>query len=77
MLEVVNAINAFDLLFVLTGGGPGISTMVMSLYAYQNSFVRYKMGYGSAISIGILIISLLITLLSRRIAGGKGEKSGV
>ncbi|MCH1952203.1 sugar ABC transporter permease [Enterocloster sp. OA13] len=70
-------LKTFDHIYVMTGGGPGISTMVMSLYAYQNSFVRYKMGYGSAISIGILIISLLITLLSRRIAGGKGEKSGV
>lgn len=64
-------LKTFDHIYVMTGGGPGTSTMVMSLYAYQNSFVRYKMGYGSAISIGILVVSLLITLLSRKIASGK------
>lgn len=66
-------LKTFDHIYVMTGGGPGVSTMVMSLYAYQSSFVRYKMGYGSTISIGILVVSLFITLITRKLASGKGE----
>lgn len=69
--------KAFDHIYVMTGGGPGTTTNVMSLYAYQNSFLRYKMGYGSAISIGILILSIGITVVCRRLAEGKkgGEEN--
>ncbi len=66
----------FDSIYVMTGGGPGNATMVMSLYAYNNSFVRYKMGYGSALSIGILVLSLAVTLLCRKLASGKREEEG-
>ena len=66
--------KAFDHIYVMTGGGPGTATTVMSLYAYNNSFIRYKMGYGSALSIGILVLSLAVTLIIRRVASGKGEK---
>lgn len=71
-LCIAGNLKTFDHIYVMTGGGPGTSTMVMSLYAYQNSFVRYKMGYGSAISIGILVLSLGITMISRKLASGKG-----
>ena len=65
--------KAFDHIYVMTGGGPGNATTVMSLYAYNNSFVRYKLGYGSALSIGILVLSLAVTLLMRKLAEGKKE----
>ncbi len=55
----------FDHIYVMTGGGPGNATNVMALYAYQTSFLKYKMGYGSAISIGILLLSVGITLFVR------------
>lgn len=73
-LCIAGNMKTFDHIYVMTGGGPGTTTMVMSLYSYQTSFTRYKMGYGSAISIGILVLSLVVTLISRRIAEGKGEK---
>ena len=67
--------KAFDHIYVMTNGGPGTTTNVMSLYAYQTSFLRYKMGYGSAISIGILILSIAITAITRKLASGKGEEN--
>jgi raffinose/stachyose/melibiose transport system permease protein len=63
----------FDHIYVMTGGGPGSATMVMALYAYTNSFVRYKMGYGSTLSIGILVLSVSITLIVRKFANKNQE----
>ncbi len=57
----------FDHIYVMTAGGPGNATNVMALYAYQTSFLKYKMGYGSAISIGILLLSVGITLFVRSV----------
>ena len=65
--------KAFDHIYVMTSGGPGSATSVMALYAYNMSFLRNNMGYGNAISVGILIVSvsvILITkMLERRISG--------
>ena len=57
----------FDHIYSMTGGGPGNSTSVLAMYAYKTSFVKYKMGYGSAMSIGILVVSLLLIGGSRLI----------
>ncbi len=57
--------KTFDHVYVMTGGGPGTATSVMALYAYNVSFIRYNMGYGSAISIGILVLSLTVIMGSR------------
>lgn len=54
--------KTFDHIYVMTGGGPGTSTSTMAMYAYNTSFVRNNMGYGNAMSVGILILGLAITL---------------
>jgi raffinose/stachyose/melibiose transport system permease protein len=58
-LCIAGNMKSFDHIFVMTGGGPGTSSIVMALYAYIESFTRYRMGYGSAMSIMILILSLI------------------
>lgn len=58
-LCIAGNMKSFDHIFVMTGGGPGTSSIVMALYAYIESFTRYRMGYGSAMSILILILSLI------------------
>ncbi|WP_313559412.1 hypothetical protein [Ruminiclostridium cellobioparum] len=65
----------FDHIYVMTGGGPGTSSMVMAQYAYINSFIMFKLGYGSAISVGILVLSLSLILLSRKLWGGKNNEA--
>ncbi len=52
--------KAFDHIFVMTAGGPGNASMVMALYGYKVSFAQQNMGYGSAISIGIFLSSLVV-----------------
>ena len=59
-LCVAGNMKAFDHIYVMTSGGPGTSSMVMALYGYQVSFARQNMGYGSAISIGIFVASLVV-----------------
>ena len=62
ILCISGNMKTFDHIFVMTGGGPGVATMVMAMYAYNVSFLRHNMGYGSAISIGILVLSLSLIL---------------
>lgn len=59
-LCIAGNMKIFDLVYALTGGGPGNTTSVMAMYAYNSSFLSYKMGYGSAMSIVILLISLSV-----------------
>lgn len=58
--RAVQAYGAFDLIYVMTGGGPGGSTETVSLYAYQNYFRYLDFGYGSAIATqGMLLAGAL------------------
>lgn len=59
-LCIAGNMKIFDLIYSLTGGGPGNASSVMAMYAYKTSFLSYKMGYGSAMSIVILVISLIV-----------------
>ncbi|NGP45428.1 sugar ABC transporter permease [Bacillaceae bacterium SIJ1] len=67
MLCIAGNMKIFDHIYVMTGGGPGYSSTVMSQYAYDVSFDRFELGYGSAVSIGMLILSLILILISQLI----------
>lgn len=58
-LETIWTFNSFEIVFVMTKGGPGSASMTLPLYAYQNAFMYYQAGYGAAI--GIIILLLLLT----------------
>lgn len=59
LLCTIWAFNHFDSVYVLTGGGPGNRTMLLSIMAYQNAFRFFKIGYASAI--GVVMLVLLLT----------------
>ena len=71
MICVSGTMKIFDHILVLTNGGPGKSSQVLALYAYKISFDRMKLSYGAAISMGILVLSMLLTLGSRKLLGGR------
>jgi len=77
MLCIAGNMKVFDHIFVMTAGGPGRGSTVMAMYAYQTSFLKYRMGYGTTISIGILILGLSIVLISRELMERKGRKEDV
>ena len=59
-LCIAGNMKAFDHIYSMTEGGPGNASIVMALYGYRTSFKESNMGYGSAISIGIFVSSLVV-----------------
>lgn len=59
-LCIAGNMKVFDNIYVMTHGGPGTASMVMAMYGYKISFEQSNMGYGSCISIGIFVLSLLV-----------------
>ena len=68
-LCIAGNMKAFDHIYVMTAGGPGTTTNVLAMYAYNTSFITYRMGYGSAMSIGILVVSLVLVGSTRLLIG--------
>ena len=60
--KVKDAVRIFDLVYVLTNGGPGGSTMSLSLYGYKY-FLGGDFGYGSAVSVILFIIAFALSLI--------------
>ncbi len=69
VLRAVDALKAFDTIFVISGGGPGTASETLNLYLYQEAFAFYDIGYASAIVVVFFVLILLVTLLllSRRV----------
>jgi raffinose/stachyose/melibiose transport system permease protein len=70
-LCVSGTLKIFDQIYVLTNGGPGQSSMTMSLFNYRISFDMMQFSYGSSISVVMIIITLLITGLTLKTLGGR------
>jgi raffinose/stachyose/melibiose transport system permease protein len=64
-LCIAGNMKAFDSIWTMTAGGPGYSSYVMALYGYTVSFQQSNLGYGSAISVGIFVLSLTVIGVSR------------
>ena len=66
LLRMVEAIKIFDIIFVMTAGGPGISTETSTMYAKLVSLTQFRLGYGAAIAYVLLILSIIVfTILTR------------
>jgi ABC-type sugar transport system permease subunit len=63
VFRTLDAFRVFDLVFVLTGGGPGSATEVVSLYAFNALLQDLRFGYGSALSMITFAITLVFALL--------------
>jgi len=59
-LSMINSLKGFDILFIMTGGGPFNSSDTLAMHMYNESFKKYLMGYGSAISVVLFLIALTI-----------------
>lgn len=65
LFRTIDSLRVFDLVFVLTGGGPGGSTTSLSLYGYR-FFVGGDFGYGSAVSVVLFLLAFVLSLLYLR-----------
>lgn len=73
VLAVVGSLKYFDLIYVMTGGGPNGASEVMASYMYKLAFSSNDFGYGSAIGFLLLIITLVVTVIVRKITAAKEE----
>jgi multiple sugar transport system permease protein len=67
ILRTMTALSAFAAIFAATGGGPGTSTEILNLYVYRTSFTELNIGYGSALAMVLLTLTVFVSwLLFRR-----------
>jgi multiple sugar transport system permease protein len=69
LFRTIDALKVFDLVFVMTQGGPADTTNVLQFYGYKKIFAEGMIGYGSAIAVTVFLLSLLLSILYIRLLG--------
>lgn len=68
MLRVIWVANSMDVIYVMTGGGPGYATHTLPLYAFKKTYSSMDFGYGSALAVSFsLLLLIAITVYLRRV----------
>jgi raffinose/stachyose/melibiose transport system permease protein len=74
LITITGSMLVFNEPYILTNGGPGFSSMTMSVHMYQTGFVKDNMGYASTLAIIIFILTAVLALVQIRISRtGKGD----
>lgn len=68
VLSVIGALRYFDLIYVMTGGGPEGASEVMATYMYRSVFASFELGYGSTVASAMFIIVILIAAVLLRVS---------
>ncbi len=63
LIRVIAALKTYDLIYILTRGGPGVSTETISYYIYRVAFVFLDMGKSSALSFLLLVLIIILTII--------------
>jgi raffinose/stachyose/melibiose transport system permease protein len=71
ILLLIGTFKAFDNVYIMTSGGPADSSQMLATYMYENTFHRFNYGYGSAISMLIFVLSIMVSILLQRWSFGK------
>ena len=69
ILILTGSLTYFDVIFVMTGGGPGYATRILPLQMYITAFQDAQIGYGSAIAVILAVAGLILSLILLRITG--------
>ncbi|OIJ13857.1 ABC transporter permease [Anaerobacillus arseniciselenatis] len=73
ILAIVGSLKYFDLIWIMTGGGPAGASEVIASYMYKQAFSSYNFGYGSAVGFYLLLFCLIATWLIRKLTTSKEE----
>ena len=71
LFRALDAFRVFDVVYVMTAGGPGTATEVVSLYTFSTLLQHLRFGYGAALSMIIFLATFVLALLYIRAAGGR------
>lgn len=74
VFRTLDAFRVFDLIYVLTGGGPGTATEPLALYTFNVLFQSLRFGYGAALSVVVFLVTLGLALLYLRLLGVRPER---
>ncbi len=67
LIMAIAAFQIFDLVYIITKGGPARATIVLSIYMYDNAFVYNKIGYGAAVAVVLAMFVLIFSIIFLRI----------
>jgi len=68
VLRVISLVNAPDIILILTGGGPGRATQVLSLYAFLKVSKEFNFGYGSALAVVLFVLLMIFSFFYVRLS---------
>ncbi len=71
LFRTIDAFRVFDLVFVMTQGGPGDATQVIQFYGYKTLFTEGRVGYGTTISVTVFVAMAILSLFYVRTVGSK------
>jgi len=75
LMRVIDAFRVLEVIYMMTFGGPGDSTEILSLHIYKTAFVGQKLGYASSVSVLLLAVVLVLSLCALMISNPlKGAK---
>ncbi len=63
LMMMISSLTVFDLVFIMTNGGPGFSSYVISLYMYFNGFIYNRVGYAASLSLTLTFFVFILSLL--------------
>ena len=69
VLILTGSLTYFDVIYVMTGGGPGFATRVLPLHMYITAFQNAEIGYGSAIAVILAVAGIALSLFLLRVTG--------
>lgn len=69
IFRTLDAFRVFDLIYVLTGGGPGTATEPIALYAFNSLLQNLRFGYGSALSVVVFLVAFILAFVYIRVLG--------
>jgi len=67
ILRMTVALSAFAAIYAATGGGPGTATEIINLLAYRVSFAELSLGYGAAVAVVLLVVTMVVAALLFRL----------
>jgi multiple sugar transport system permease protein len=73
-LGTIWSFQVFDLVYTMTGGGPGTATITMVMSIYQTGFKQYQMGYASAMSFILFLIIIVVSILQKQVFNDDSDK---
>ena len=76
-LSVLGSLTQFNLVWIMTRGGPVNSSEMMATYMYRYAFIRFQFGYGSAVALVMLVFCLFFSVAYQLLNRSPDPLSGI